>query len=132
MVQLPFPFRLSVTGRTADNPDYLRGLIMQVLFTAPGERVHRPEFGADISRLVFEGETEDTRSATQLLVQGALLQWLGDRIDLQRVHVDALDGLLEIRIEFIEKASGKTRAESFEVSADGLLPEAERPGAQSQ
>ena len=36
---------------------HIREQIEQVLFTDPGERVFRPEFGAGVRRLVFEPST---------------------------------------------------------------------------
>ena len=47
MNHIDFPFKIDGRGRTAQtDPDgYIRDLIEQVLFTAPGERVNRPEFG---------------------------------------------------------------------------------------
>ena len=43
---LDFPYRFDGRGRTAatGRDDHIRDLIEQVLFTAPGERVMRPDF----------------------------------------------------------------------------------------
>ena len=48
MPDLDFPYHFDGRGRTAttDRDDHIRDLIEQVLFTAPGERVMRPDFGA--------------------------------------------------------------------------------------
>jgi len=50
-----FPLVLDARAqtRTADNGRYLRGLVEQVLFTRPGERVMRPDFGSGVDGLVF-------------------------------------------------------------------------------
>ena len=50
-----YPLRVDAHGATArtDRAGYLRDLIEQVLFTAPGERVNRPDFGAGVGQLVF-------------------------------------------------------------------------------
>ena len=47
---LDFPCALDGRGRTAatDHDDHVRDLIEQVLFTAPGERVMRPDFGSGL------------------------------------------------------------------------------------
>ena len=50
---------LAISGKSArlrqetDYEAYIRQLIRQVLLTAPGERINRPEFGAGVRRLVF-------------------------------------------------------------------------------
>ena len=49
-----------------------------MLFTAPGERVNRPDFGSGLLQLVFAPNSDELAGATQFLVQGALQQWLGD------------------------------------------------------
>ena len=42
--------RISASG----GDEAIRGKIIQVLFTAPGERVNLPEFGCGLFNLVFE------------------------------------------------------------------------------
>ena len=54
-MNLDFPYHFDSHGRTAaiDYDAHIRDLIEQVLFTAPGERVNRPDFGSGLLRLVF-------------------------------------------------------------------------------
>ena len=56
MQTLDFPYHVDGTGRSATTgaADHVRDLIEQVLFTAPGERVMRPDFGSGLLALVFE------------------------------------------------------------------------------
>ena len=52
-----FPVRRLAGGCDRARPDDdadLRGKIIQVLFTAPGERVNQPEFGCGLFNLVFD------------------------------------------------------------------------------
>ena len=67
-------------GRTAStgDDDHLRDLIEQVLFTAPGERVMRPDFGSGLLGLVFEPNGPGLAAATRHLVEAALQRELGD------------------------------------------------------
>ena len=52
---LSFPLRIGARGAaTSARRDHVRQQIEQVLFTDPGERVYRPEFGAGIRALIFE------------------------------------------------------------------------------
>ena len=53
---MAFPFRIADDGRTATPAsldDHVRGEIIQLLLTNPGERVFLPAFGAGLRRLVF-------------------------------------------------------------------------------
>jgi phage baseplate assembly protein W len=56
MTNIDFPYRFDGHGRTAtaQRDQHLRNLIEQVLFTSPGERVMRPDFGSGLLALVFE------------------------------------------------------------------------------
>ena len=55
MPDVDYPFAIGRDGRTAvpRRASTLRDLIEQVLFTTPGERVNRPTFGSEVSKLVF-------------------------------------------------------------------------------
>ena len=89
-MNVDFPFHFDSRGRTAEtaDDDHVRDLIEQVLFTAPGERVNRPDFGSGLLQLVFAPNSAELAAATQFLVQGALQQWLGDLIEVRAVQVD--------------------------------------------
>ena len=80
--------------RVADDDRHIRDLIEQLLFTNPGERVNRPEFGSGLGQLIFAPNSPELATAVQFLVQGALQQWLGDLIAVERVQVDAVDSAL--------------------------------------
>jgi len=86
---LDFPYRFDGLGRTAttDRDDHIRDLIEQVLFTAPGERVMRPDFGSGLLALVFEPNSSTLAATTQIMVQGALQQYLSHLIACRRVEV---------------------------------------------
>ena len=61
---LKYPYSVSGSGipNTTLADDHLRDLILQVLFTSPGERVNLPEFGVGVQRLVFEPSSDTLRS----------------------------------------------------------------------
>src|SRR5690242_3156952 len=85
---------------TAD--DHLRDLILQVLFTIPGERVNLPDFGVGVQRLVFEPNGDALRATVQFLISNNLQRWLGDRIRVDQVTVTSDPGFEEtITIEIV-------------------------------
>lgn len=101
--RVAFPLRLDQRGRTAlvEEEDYLKGLVEQVLFTAPGERINRPDFGSGLNRLVFALSGDALAATTQAMVQGALQQWLGDLIRVEAVEVSAVDSRLEVQVAYL-------------------------------
>jgi phage baseplate assembly protein W len=114
-MHLDFPYRFDGRGRTAatDAEDHLRDLIEQVLFTAPGERVNRPSFGCGLLQLVFAPGSDELAAATQFLVQGALQEWLGERIEVAGVDVSAADGRLTVKVEYRPRQSQDLRVATF-------------------
>jgi phage baseplate assembly protein W len=100
---LDYPYRFSGLGRTAvtDRDDHIRDLIEQVLFTAPGERVMRPDFGAGLLALVFEPNSSTLAAATQMLVQSSLQLHLSHLIAVQAVDVINDDATLRIEVSYI-------------------------------
>lgn len=115
-MQLDYPFHFDGRGRTGatTESDHLRDLIEQVLFTLPGERVNRPDFGSGLLQLTFAPLSDELASATQFLVQGALQQWLGDRISVEEVRVTRDDAALRVLVQFVVQRTGERRVEQFE------------------
>ena len=85
-VAFGFPFAVAPSGRVAvtGGDETIRGKIIQVLFTAPGERVNRPDFGCGLFNLVFEPNNEILAAAVEFTVGQALTRWLGDEIRRRR------------------------------------------------
>ena len=83
-----------------DDAAYVRGLVEHVLFTAPGERVNRPDFGSGVGRLVFAPTDDALAQSTQALVHGALQRWLSDLLYLEDIRVTAVDSRLEVVVEY--------------------------------
>ena len=111
------PFRIDGSGRTAteNEEEHIRHLIEQVLFTVPGERVNRPDFGSGLVQLVFGAPNDEFVAATQFLIQGTLLQWLGDLIEIEGIDVREQDGRLEITIRYIMRRSQQQQLARFEI-----------------
>lgn len=112
---LDFPFTLDEQGRSAATPgdDHIRDMIALVLFTAPGERVNRPEFGCGVKQLVFAPLSDALAAATEQLIHGALIRWLDPVISLEKVETMAAESTLEIRISYVRRETGEQRVEVF-------------------
>ncbi|MFJ9406931.1 GPW/gp25 family protein [Streptomyces sp. NPDC101393] len=112
---LDFPYHIDGRGRTAltDEDDHIRDLVHQVLFTNPGERVNRPDFGCGLGQLVFMPAGDSLAAVTQFLVQGALTRWLDDVIAVHRVDVVPEDTTLTVNVVFSKRSTGEQRDERF-------------------
>ncbi|GAD64724.1 GPW/gp25 family protein [Aquipseudomonas alcaligenes] len=113
--RLHFPYSFDGHGRSreADEATWIRGLIEQVLFTAPGERVMRPDFGSGLRELVFAPNSPELAATVQFLVQGALQQWLADLIQVEAVEVSAVDARLAVQVQYRILRSNQRREDSF-------------------
>jgi uncharacterized protein len=101
-LHVAFPPALDGRGHTALDGDerYVRGLVEQVLFTRPGERVNRPDFGSGVDSLVFAPSGDELAQATRALVQGALQRFLGDLLRVEDVVVEARESTLEVVVVY--------------------------------
>jgi phage baseplate assembly protein W len=89
-------------------------LIEAVLFTAPGERVMRPDFGSGIAQLVFAPNSPELAATTQMLVQGSLTRWLSDLITVSDVRVEAEESTLRVIVVYALRGSDQQHVEAFE------------------
>ncbi len=114
-MQLDYPYHFDSLGHTADttDQDHIRDMIEQILFTAPGERINRPTFGCGVQRLVFAPNSEAIAAATQVIVQGALQQWMGDLIEVQGVDVQNDDSSLRILVQYVVRLTQEQRVDQF-------------------
>jgi phage baseplate assembly protein W len=112
---LDFPFHIDGRGRSAesDEDDHVRDMIMQVLFTDPGERVNRPDFGCGLKQLVFMPNSDALATATQFLVQGSLQRWLEAVIQVESVEVEAVDSELRVAVVYSKRSGGGLRRDVF-------------------
>ncbi|HEV8549256.1 MAG TPA: GPW/gp25 family protein [Polyangiaceae bacterium] len=121
-MEVDFPYRFDGHGRTAGTePDeHIRDLIEQVLFTSPGERVMRPDFGSGLLGLVFEPNGTTLAATTEMLVQGALQQHLGQWIAVQSVEVNTDDAALRVEVRYTVLRDRSTHAATFVDPGSGL------------
>ena len=116
-LEVGFPFQLDARGQAAD-PGYerhMREMIELVLFTAPGERINRPEFGTGLLELVFAPGTSEEAGVTQQLARAALQRELGDVVTVTSLTVEAGDAALDIRVEYELPGFEERRLATFEL-----------------
>jgi Bacteriophage baseplate protein W len=113
--QIDYPYRFDAYGRTAvtGGEDHIRDLVAQVLFTAPGERVNRPDFGTGLLQMVFAPASDELATALQFLIQGALQQWLGDLIVVEAVTVEVEDSILRVIVRYMVRRTQQQRVDTF-------------------
>lgn len=96
---LAFPFRVSEGGPTVSNRmNHIREQIEQVLFTNPGERVFRPEFGAGVKSLVFEPNASTLWELTRRRITASLIQALQGEVDPRSIQVEVMGGEEQLTI----------------------------------
>jgi phage baseplate assembly protein W len=113
---IAFPFRTDRRGRTAHAvyDEHVRDLIEQLLFTSPGERVMRPDFGCGLLDLVFMPNSPELASALELSVQASLQRWLGELIEVETLDVVSEENVVRVYLRYVVRSTGSRRDEVFE------------------
>ena len=111
-LNIDFPLRFDGRGRTArtgeaDHADHIRDMIEQLLFTNPGERVNRPDFGSGLLQLVFAPNSPELAATVQFTLQAAIQTWLGDVIEIRDLTVSAVDSSLTIDLRYAIRRTGE-------------------------
>lgn len=106
-----YPFHFDRWHETAgtDDDTHVRDLIEQLLFTVPGERVNRPDFGCGLRQYVFAPNGPQVEVALQVIVRSALQRWLGDVVAVQTLEVVSDDATLRVSIEYVVVATGQVQ-----------------------
>ncbi|SRR5260370_34702292 len=114
-MNIDFPWQFDGRGRTAatDDDDHIRDMIELLLFTAPGERVNRPDFGSGLLQMVFAPNSPELAAAVQFTLQAALNRWMADLIDVRTVEVNSEDATLSVEVSYVVKATGQTQSAIF-------------------
>lgn len=116
-MEVGFPLLIDGRGRlvSPDYDDHVRQMIELVLFTAPGQRVNRPDFGCGLLRLVFAPRNAETIAAVQFQTQSQLNQWLGHVIETRSVTVDLLgENALRVVVRYLVRRSGREKTATFD------------------
>jgi len=114
-MNIDFPFHFDSRGRTAstDDNDHIRDMIEQFLFTNPGERVNRPDFGAGLLQLVFAPNSPELATAVQFTIKAGLQRWLSDLIEVRTLKVSSEDAALHIEVSYLVRRTQQQQAAEF-------------------
>jgi len=119
-VAIRYPIGIDAgTGRFAVERSYdahVRQLIFQVLFTAPGERVNRPEFGCGVRRMLFAPNSDASANLAQVSVRQALERWLNTAIRVDDVQVVAREEVLSVSVTYVVLARQERRFLNVDVA----------------
>ena len=112
MTNVRHPFRRAATRQLAlaDPERHIADLVRLVLLTGPGERLHRPEFGAGLgAAALFEPLDGAVRTVVEIRARGSLERALGDRIEVVDVAVSIDDSTLLADVRYRLRPSGDER-----------------------
>lgn len=114
-MNIDFPFHFDERGGSANVTDeeHIRDMIEQLLFTNPGERVNRPDFGSGLMQLIFAPNSPELAAALQYTLQAALQQWLGDLIELQSLEVASFDSTLTVSVQYLVRRTNESQLALF-------------------
>jgi phage baseplate assembly protein W len=115
MTDIDFPYHFDHKGRTASagHDDHIRDMIEQFIFTNPGERVNRPDFGSGILQMVFAPNSSELATALKFTINAGLLRYLGDLIEIQALDVQSIDAEISVSIQYSIRSTGEKRIETF-------------------
>ena len=114
---LAFPFRIGPDGRSAtpaNLDEHVRGEIIQLLLTNPGERSFLPTFGGGLRRQVFEGNDEVTAGLAKATISQALNHWLGHRVEVETLNVETRESTLTVDLQYRVLATDEHKQVRFE------------------
>lgn len=121
MINIDFPFHFNGRYHTATTTtdDHIRDMIEQFLFTNPGERVNRPDFGSGLLQMIFAPNSPELAAALQFTIQAGLQKWLGDLIEVRNLVVESQDSTLRVEVQYLVRRTGQSRNETF-ARSEGL------------
>ena len=86
---MKFPLQIGANGAAvSDRRGHIREQIEQVLFTNPGERWFRPEFGVGIRALVFEPNSTALGELVRKRLQASLNVALQGEVDPKTLEIE--------------------------------------------
>jgi phage baseplate assembly protein W len=101
-MDIAFPFSIGADGRAAgaDTPAHINHMIQQLIFTNPGERVNRPDFGGGIHRVLFAPNSVELQATVHFTLLAALQQYLGDVIEVTTFDIQVVEESFGLTLEY--------------------------------
>lgn len=101
-----FPFAIDALGSVSaeGGSSLLRGKILQLMLTSPGERVNLPDYGTRLRDLVFDPNAEVLAASTEFMIQRALQKYMADEIQVEQVAISINDNVLQVNIVYLRKS----------------------------
>jgi len=118
---MKFPLEIGANGAAAsDRRAHVREQIEQVLFTNPGERWFRPEFGVGVRALVFEPNSSVLWEVTKKRLLASLTDALAGEVEPSSldVAVEGEDAKLFITIAYTLAAINYSEKIEFAVEGE--------------
>lgn len=116
-MNIDYPFHIDLLGQTAQttDADHIRDMIEQLLFTNPGERVNRPDFGCGLLQAIFAPNSPELATALKFTTQAALQKWLGDVIEVKALDFTAEEATLRVSLQYAIRQTGEQRSDNFAI-----------------
>lgn len=119
---MKFPLQIGAQGSVnSSRLDHVREQIEQVLFTLPGERWYRPDFGAGIRTLVFEPNNHVLWEVTKKRLLASLTDALAGEVEPKTlsVEVEGQDEKLLVVISYTIATINHTERQKFFINCGG-------------
>ena len=110
-MNIDYPFHFDGRGLTATTGDdaHIRDMLEQLIFTNPGERVNRPDFGSGVLQLIFAPNSPELAAGLQFTLKAAIQRWLGDLVEVQELEVMSYDSTLTVDLQYVVRRTGEER-----------------------
>jgi uncharacterized protein len=118
---LAYPFRIAEDGRAAcpaSGEEHVKQEVTQLILTAVGERLLQPDIGTNVRRLVFENIDEVTAGITKATIGQALTRWLGHRVELEELIVEAAESTITVDLRYRPAGAADARILRLQRSGD--------------
>lgn len=117
---MSFPLAISAEGAaTSGRRAHVREQIEQVLFTLPGERWFRPEFGVGIRTLVFEPNNRPLWELTKKRLEASLTEALAGEVLPESLEISVEGVEAELRVTIAYRLATINHTERVQLLVEG-------------
>jgi len=117
---MKFPLQLSGNGAvTSSRREHVREQIEQVLFTHPGERWFRPEFGIGVRALVFEPNNSALWEVTKKRLLSSLTESLTGEVSPGSLEVNVTGDNEKLLVTIAYTLATINQSEKLEFAVEG-------------